>query len=39
MLVESVVNANSIALIAQEAASNKIPFLGTGFFPEDSQKV
>lgn len=38
MLVESVVNAKSIALIAQEAASNKIPFLGTGFFPEASQE-
>jgi len=38
MLVESVVNAKSIALIAQEAASNKIPYLGTGFFPEASQE-
>ena len=38
MLVESVVNAKSIALVASEDASNKIPYLGTGFFPEDSQE-
>lgn len=38
MLVESVVTAKSIALAASEDASNKIPFLGLGFFPEDSQE-
>lgn len=38
MLVESVVNAKSIALVASEDASNKIPYLGTSFFPEDSQE-
>lgn len=37
MLVESVVNANSIALAASEAASNKIPYLGLGFFPEQKK--
>ena len=34
MLVESVVNAKSIALAASEAASNSIPYLGLSFFPE-----
>ena len=34
MLVESVVNAKSIALAASEDASNKIPYLGLSFFPE-----
>ena len=38
MLVENVVNAKSIALIASEDASNKIPYLGVGLFPEDSQE-
>lgn len=38
MLVENVVNAKSIALVASEDASNKIPYLGTGFFPEDKQE-
>lgn len=38
MLVESVVNAKSIALAASEDPSNKIPYLGTGFFPEDNQE-
>lgn len=38
MLVESVVSAKSIALVASEDASNKIPYLGLGFFPEDFQE-
>lgn len=38
MLVESVVTAKSIALVATNDASNKIPYLGTAFFPEDSQE-
>ena len=37
MLVESVVNAKSIALAASEAASNRIPYLGLGFFPEQKK--
>lgn len=37
MLVESVVNAKSIALAATEAASNQIPYLGLGFFPEEKK--
>lgn len=37
MLVESVVNAKSIALVASEAASNQIPYLGLGFFPEEKK--
>lgn len=37
MLVESVVNAKSIALAASEAASNKIPYLGLSFFPESKK--
>ena len=37
MLVESVVNAKSIALVASEAASNKIPYLGLSFFPEEKK--
>lgn len=38
MLVESVVNAKSIALAASEDPSNKIPYMGKAFFPEDSQE-
>lgn len=37
MLVESVVNAKSIALAATEAASNSIPYLGLQFFPEEKK--
>lgn len=37
MLVESVVNARSIALAATEAASNSIPYLGLAFFPEQKK--
>ena len=37
MLVENVVNAKSIALAASEAASNKIPFLGLNWFPEEKK--
>ena len=37
MLVESVVNAKSIALVASEDAKNKIPYLGLNFFPEDKK--
>lgn len=37
MLVENVVNAKSIALAASEAASNKIPFLGLNWFPEEKR--
>lgn len=38
MLVESVVTSKSIALAATEDASNKIPFLGLGFFPAEAQE-
>lgn len=34
MLVNEVVNSNSIALAATEDASNKIPYLGLNWFPE-----
>lgn len=34
MLVENIVNAKSIALVATEASSNQIPFLGLNWFPE-----
>lgn len=37
MLVESVVNAKSIALAASKAASNSIPYLGRSFFPESKK--
>lgn len=37
MLVENVVTAKSIALAASEAASNKIPFLGLNWFPEEKK--
>ena len=37
MLVSEVVNSKSIALAATEDASNKIPFLGLNWFPEDSK--
>lgn len=37
MLVESVVNAKSIAFAATEAAANKIPYLGLNFFPEEKK--
>lgn len=37
MLVESVVDAKSIALVASQAASNQIPYLGLGFFPEEKK--
>ena len=38
MLVESVVTSKSIAAVATEDASNKIPFLGLGFFPAEAQE-
>lgn len=38
MLVESVVTSKSIALAATEDASNKIPYLGLGFFPAEAQE-
>lgn len=37
MLVESVVNAKSVAYAATEAASNQIPFLGLSFFPDEKK--
>lgn len=37
MLVESVVNAKSIAYAASEDAKNKIPYLGLQFFPEEKK--
>lgn len=38
MLIESVVSSKSIALAATEDASNKIPYLGLGFFPAQAQE-
>lgn len=37
MLIESVVNPQSIALAASSDASNAIPFLGLQFFPEEKK--
>lgn len=37
MLVNEVVNSQSIALAATSDASNDIPFLGLGFFPEEKK--
>lgn len=37
MLVESVVNPQSVALAASSDASNSIPFLGLQFFPEEKK--
>lgn len=37
MLVESIVTPKSIAYAAEEAASNRIPFLGLAFFPEQKK--
>lgn len=37
MLAQDIINAKSIAYAATEAASNKIPYLGLGFFPEQKK--
>lgn len=37
MLIDKIVNAQSVAYAATEAASNKIPFIGLSFFPEEKK--
>lgn len=37
MLIDKIVNANSVAYSATEAASNRIPFLGLSFFPDEKK--
>lgn len=37
MLAQNIINAKSVAFAATEAASNKIPYLGLGFFPEQKK--